>query len=69
MMAIMCRERNAKVYATDMRFCIDNGAMIAQVSVLSIHQTLELCRVLKKIEYSSRRAEFSVLRDLLELDF
>lgn len=30
MMAIMCRERQAKVFATDMRFCIDNGAMIAQ---------------------------------------
>lgn len=26
----MCKERGAKVYATDMRFCIDNGAMIAQ---------------------------------------
>ncbi len=32
MMETMCRERNAKVYATDMRFCIDNGAMIAQVT-------------------------------------
>jgi len=30
MMAIMCEERGAKIYATDMRFCIDNGAMIAQ---------------------------------------
>jgi tRNA A37 threonylcarbamoyltransferase TsaD len=30
MMDIMCSERNAKVFATDMRFCIDNGAMIAQ---------------------------------------
>lgn len=26
----MCSERSAKVFATDMRFCIDNGAMIAQ---------------------------------------
>ena len=26
----MCEERGAKIYATDMRFCIDNGAMIAQ---------------------------------------
>ena len=31
MMEIMCKERNAKVFGTDMRFCIDNGAMIAQV--------------------------------------
>jgi N6-L-threonylcarbamoyladenine synthase len=30
MMAKMCEERNAKMYATDERFCIDNGAMIAQ---------------------------------------
>eukprot|EP00095_Tigriopus_kingsejongensis_P003465 maker-scaffold13_size735724-snap-gene-6.21 protein:Tk03465 transcript:maker-scaffold13_size735724-snap-gene-6.21-mRNA-1 annotation:"probable o-sialoglycoprotein endopeptidase" len=30
MMAVMCQERQAKVFATDMRFCIDNGAMIAQ---------------------------------------
>jgi len=31
MMEIMCSERGAKLFATDMRFCIDNGAMIAQV--------------------------------------
>eukprot|EP00049_Salpingoeca_infusionum_P003265 m.64957 g.64957 ORF g.64957 m.64957 type:complete len:336 (+) comp12037_c0_seq3:103-1110(+) len=30
MMALMVKERGAKLYATDMRFCIDNGAMIAQ---------------------------------------
>ena len=30
MMGVMCKERGAKLYATDMRFCIDNGAMIAQ---------------------------------------
>nr|XP_020668384.1 probable tRNA N6-adenosine threonylcarbamoyltransferase [Pogona vitticeps] len=30
MMGIMCRERGAKLFATDERFCIDNGAMIAQ---------------------------------------
>ncbi len=30
-MEIMCSERGAKLFATDMRFCIDNGAMIAQV--------------------------------------
>ncbi|XP_034240079.1 probable tRNA N6-adenosine threonylcarbamoyltransferase [Thrips palmi] len=29
MMGIMCSERNAKLFATDERFCIDNGAMIA----------------------------------------
>jgi len=30
MMEVMCKERGAMLYATDMRFCIDNGAMIAQ---------------------------------------
>lgn len=30
MMGIMCNERGAKVFATDERFCIDNGIMIAQ---------------------------------------
>ncbi|XP_033109943.1 probable tRNA N6-adenosine threonylcarbamoyltransferase [Anneissia japonica] len=30
MMGIMAEERGAKLFATDMRFCIDNGAMIAQ---------------------------------------
>lgn len=30
MMGIMCEERDATLYATDQRFCIDNGAMIAQ---------------------------------------
>ncbi|XP_071174869.1 probable tRNA N6-adenosine threonylcarbamoyltransferase [Mytilus edulis] len=30
MMEIMAKERGAKLFATDERFCIDNGAMIAQ---------------------------------------
>lgn len=30
MMEIMCKERDAKLFATDERFCIDNGIMIAQ---------------------------------------
>ena len=30
MMEIMCKERGARLFATDERFCIDNGAMIAQ---------------------------------------
>lgn len=30
MMGIMAKERGGKLYATDERFCIDNGAMIAQ---------------------------------------
>ncbi|TIB66687.1 hypothetical protein E3P77_02099 [Wallemia ichthyophaga] len=34
MMAIMAEERGGKVFATDMRFCIDNGLMIAQAGLL-----------------------------------
>ena len=30
MMGVMCEERGAMLFGTDMRFCIDNGAMIAQ---------------------------------------
>merc|ERR1719394_1989748 len=33
MMEIMAQERGATLYATDMRFCIDNGAMIAQAGL------------------------------------
>jgi N6-L-threonylcarbamoyladenine synthase len=33
MMAKMCEERGAKIFATDERFCIDNGAMIAQAGL------------------------------------
>lgn len=29
MMGIMCKERGGKLFATDERFCIDNGVMIA----------------------------------------
>ncbi|KAK7463697.1 putative tRNA threonylcarbamoyladenosine biosynthesis protein kae1 [Stygiomarasmius scandens] len=35
MMGVMARERDAKVFATDERFCIDNGIMIAQAGLLS----------------------------------
>ncbi|XP_076034729.1 putative tRNA N6-adenosine threonylcarbamoyltransferase Tcs3 [Oratosquilla oratoria] len=34
MMATMCKERGARLYATDESFCIDNGAMIAQAGYL-----------------------------------
>lgn len=33
-MALMCRDRNAKVYTTDERYCIDNGVMIAYAGSL-----------------------------------
>ncbi|CDW55242.1 tRNA threonylcarbamoyladenosine [Trichuris trichiura] len=34
MMDLMAQERGAKVYATDERYCIDNGAMIAHTGML-----------------------------------
>ncbi|KAG7387304.1 hypothetical protein PHYPSEUDO_014483 [Phytophthora pseudosyringae] len=34
MMEIMAKERNGRVCAMDQRYCIDNGAMIAQAGVL-----------------------------------
>lgn len=33
MMRIMCEERKAKLFATDERFCIDNGVMIAHAGM------------------------------------
>ncbi|KAI0051733.1 O-sialoglycoprotein endopeptidase [Auriscalpium vulgare] len=42
MMGIMAHERGGRVFATDERFCIDNGIMIAQAGLLSFrmgHQT------------------------------
>lgn len=35
MMGIMAQERGGKVFATDERFCIDNGLMIAHAGLLS----------------------------------
>lgn len=35
MMEIMVRDRNGHIYATDERFCIDNGIMIAHAGLLS----------------------------------
>ncbi|KAG0708986.1 glycoprotease family-domain-containing protein [Suillus ampliporus] len=35
MMGIMAQERDGRVFATDERFCIDNGIMIAQAGLLS----------------------------------
>ncbi|XP_043273022.1 probable tRNA N6-adenosine threonylcarbamoyltransferase isoform X2 [Venturia canescens] len=34
MMGVMCEERGSKLYATDERFCIDNGVMIAVAGAL-----------------------------------
>lgn len=35
MMGVMCKERDARVFATDERFCIDNGVMIAWAGALA----------------------------------
>lgn len=44
MMSIMAGERGGSVYATDERFCIDNGIMIAHAGLLAynIGQTIDL---------------------------
>ena len=34
MMGVMAKERNGRVCAMDHRYCVDNGAMIAQAGVL-----------------------------------
>ncbi|KAF2095004.1 O-sialoglyco protein endopeptidase [Rhizodiscina lignyota] len=39
MMGSMARERGGSVYATDERFCIDNGIMIAQAGLLDIEES------------------------------
>jgi len=41
MMGIMAEERGSKVFATDERFCIDNGIMIAQAGLLSYRTGFE----------------------------
>ena len=38
MMRVMADERNGKLYATDERYCIDNGAMIAYAGILQFLQ-------------------------------
>lgn len=35
MMQIMCEERGGRLYATDDRYCVDNGAMIAYTGLLA----------------------------------
>ncbi|XP_053606980.1 probable tRNA N6-adenosine threonylcarbamoyltransferase isoform X2 [Plodia interpunctella] len=35
MMAVMCAERGSKIFATDERFCIDNGVMIAHAGAVA----------------------------------
>ena len=39
-MAIMASERGGKLYATDDRYCVDNGAMIAWPGLLALQQGL-----------------------------
>lgn len=36
MMRVMCDERGGKLYATDDRYCVDNGAMIAWPGMLAL---------------------------------
>jgi N6-L-threonylcarbamoyladenine synthase len=36
MMHIMCAERGSQLYATDERYCVDNGAMIAWPGLIAL---------------------------------
>jgi N6-L-threonylcarbamoyladenine synthase len=36
MMRIMCAERGGRLYATDDRYCVDNGAMIAWPGLIAL---------------------------------
>ncbi|KAJ5613070.1 tRNA N6-adenosine threonylcarbamoyltransferase [Penicillium lagena] len=40
MMGVMARDRGGSVFATDERFCIDNGIMIAQAGMLAFREGL-----------------------------
>eukprot|EP00271_Cylindrocystis_brebissonii_P015943 TRINITY_DN39027_c0_g1_i1.p1 TRINITY_DN39027_c0_g1~~TRINITY_DN39027_c0_g1_i1.p1 ORF type:complete len:355 (-),score=60.71 TRINITY_DN39027_c0_g1_i1:502-1566(-) len=40
MMQVMCEERGGHLYATDDRYCIDNGAMIAYTGLLAFQEGL-----------------------------
>ena len=40
MMAVMCKERGGQLFATDERYCIDNGAMIAYTGLLAFSEGL-----------------------------
>uniref|UniRef100_A0A0N4ZFR7 N(6)-L-threonylcarbamoyladenine synthase n=1 Tax=Parastrongyloides trichosuri TaxID=131310 RepID=A0A0N4ZFR7_PARTI len=44
MMGKMAEERGAKLFATDMRFCIDNGAMIAQAG-WEMYKSGQFCEI------------------------
>jgi len=41
MMRTMCSERDGKLFATDDRYCIDNGAMIAYTGLLAFVNGIE----------------------------
>ncbi|KAL1617570.1 putative tRNA threonylcarbamoyladenosine biosynthesis protein kae1 [Neofusicoccum ribis] len=42
MMGLMARDRGGSVYATDERFCIDNGIMIAQAGLLAYESGVKM---------------------------
>ena len=54
MMSSMASERNGKLYATDERFCIDNGAMIAVAGFL-MYKSSENCAVSALDSHCSQR--------------
>lgn len=54
MMAQMAEQRNARLYATDERFCIDNGAMIAHTGLLMFRNCAEAAVPIQHASCSQR---------------
>ncbi|VDM56162.1 unnamed protein product [Angiostrongylus costaricensis] len=60
MAGCMCSERGARLFATDERFCIDNGAMIAQAGCLMYGAGIK-CEVVLSCTTHSRLYESCVI--------
>lgn len=54
MMSLMANQRNAQLYATDERFCIDNGAMIAHTGLLMFQRSVDAAVPVLKASCSQR---------------
>ncbi|CAL5415990.1 unnamed protein product [Camellia sinensis] len=61
MMRIMCSERGRKLFATDDRYCVDNGAMIAYIDLLAYaNETLTL------LEESTYTQRYGALQEMIK---
>jgi N6-L-threonylcarbamoyladenine synthase len=60
MMSQMCAARGAKVYGMDHRYCIDNGAMIAQAGLLDYLSKKQINSLQGKKEEKTREEEIDL---------